>query len=181
MEEFVLLIWMKVWLPYKIKLNVWRISNMFLPLYPCILGNLEIHEHQQHPDNENKLTIEKNFVRIFRLFKTKPHTIPRRRTQSQLNYPFNHTVDLPSHKRHQTNKPLKIEDGKKETQETQQLFKLPEVVVSIWRVLMAQEIRWRTVKILGVLRPGDFLNWDIPYIEPPKHLPFVFIYLFIHL
>ena len=129
---------------------------------------------------------KKNVVRIFQLFKTKPNSIPRTRTQNQLNYPFNLTVerstlDLPLHKRHQTNKPLKTEDEKKETQETQQLFKLPEVVVSIWRVLMAQEIRWRTVKILGVLRPGDFPNWDIPYTEPPKHLPFVFIYLFIHL
>lgn len=124
---------------------------------------------------------KKNVIRIFRLFKTKPNSIPRTRTQNQLNYPFNLTVerstlDLPLHKRHQTNKPLKIEDEKKETQ---QLFKLPEVVVSIWRVLMAEEIRWRTVNILGVLKAGDFLNWDIPYIEPPKHLPlYLFIYLF---
>ena len=38
---------------------------MFLPLYPCILGNLEIHDRQQHPNDENKLTIEKKSLEFF--------------------------------------------------------------------------------------------------------------------
>ena len=185
----VCLIWIKVWPPYQIKVNVWRISklNMFLPLYPCILGNPEIHEHRQHPNNENKLTIEKNVVRIFRLFKTKPNTIPRTRTQNQLNYPFNHTVDrstldLSSHKRHQTNKPLKIEDEKKETQETQQLFKLLEVVVSI----CIEGLNGGRDSMEDCQNFRRFKAWRFSQLRHPLYWttqapPFVFIYLFIHL